>query len=147
MGSLALPDSGVVYADTQVLIYSIERIAPYFELLLPLWEASECGQVVVATSELAVLEVMVAPLRRNDERLIGVYDELLQGTEIQTIPIAREILREAARLRAETSLRTPDAIHAATALSVGCSAFITNDAAFRVVGTLPVQLLSDLSSP
>ncbi|MEI8165151.1 MAG: hypothetical protein WCG26_02195 [Chloroflexales bacterium] len=31
MGTLALPTSGLVYLDTDALIYSVEKIAPYDE--------------------------------------------------------------------------------------------------------------------
>ena len=49
-----------------------------------------------------------------------------------------------ARIRAETSLATPDALHAVTALGAGCAAFITNDTDFRRVDDLPVVVLDDL---
>ncbi|MCX6376773.1 MAG: PIN domain-containing protein [Armatimonadetes bacterium] len=143
MGTLALPNSGIVYVDTQVLIYSIEKIAPYYDCLMPLWEASENGQLAVAASELAILEVLTGPMKTGDERLVRTYDQLLNSADLQLIPIDQGILREAAKLRASTSLKSPDAIHASTAMSIGCSAFITNDAVFRSVTSLPVLLLSE----
>jgi predicted nucleic acid-binding protein len=45
-----------------------------------------------------------------------------------------------------SSLRTPDAIHAATASSCGCKLLLTNDVAFRRVANLPVVILDDLLS-
>jgi predicted nucleic acid-binding protein len=64
------------------------------------------------------------------------------------ISIDETILREAARLRAiKTGLRTPDAIHAATALLNPPDMFLTNDPDFRKVPGLPVTLLSDLLTP
>jgi predicted nucleic acid-binding protein len=53
-------------------------------------------------------------------------------------------LRQAAQLRAQYNLKTPDAIHAATAMEVGCAQFITNDDGFRRVLSLPVVVLKDL---
>ena len=143
MGPLNIPNSGIVYVDTQVLIYSIEKICPYFDLLVPLWEASESGRLEILTSELAIVEVLTGPFKKADKQLIGVYDELINGTDLQLVPIDREILQTAAKLRAQTSLRTPDAIHAATAISVDCSAFVTNDTGFRSVSSLPVIILKD----
>jgi predicted nucleic acid-binding protein len=44
---------------------------------------------------------------------------------MRLLPITRPILLEAARLRAATKLKTPDAIHAATAMDAGCALFVT----------------------
>ncbi len=41
------------------------------------------------------------------------------------------------------NLKTPDALHAATALLQGCKLFVTNDGAFRRVAHLPVTVLSE----
>jgi predicted nucleic acid-binding protein len=55
------------------------------------------------------------------------------------------VLRQAAVLRATIpSLRTPDAIHAATALLGNCDMFLTNDPGFRRVPGLPLILLSNV---
>ena len=42
------------------------------------------------------------------------------------------------------NLKTPDAIHAATAISVNCDLFITNDKNFRNLSNLPVVILSEI---
>jgi predicted nucleic acid-binding protein len=55
-----------------------------------------------------------------------------------------QVFADAARLRAETALKTPDALHAATALRAGCALFITNDTDFRRVQGLPIVVLDDL---
>ncbi|WP_276752095.1 type II toxin-antitoxin system VapC family toxin [Chlorogloeopsis fritschii] len=54
------------------------------------------------------------------------------------------MLRQAANIRATTNLKTPDAIHAATALSISCNQFLTNDKGFRNVPGLPVVILSEV---
>ncbi|MDF5724848.1 MAG: PIN domain-containing protein [Rhizonema sp. PD37] len=41
-------------------------------------------------------------------------------------------------------MKTPDAIHAATALSQNCSVFLTNDRGLRDVLDLPVVILKDV---
>ena len=54
-------------------------------------------------------------------------------------------LREAARLRATIpGLKTPDVIHAATALLNGCALFVSNDTGFRRIPGLPLVLLDDV---
>jgi predicted nucleic acid-binding protein len=63
---------------------------------------------------------------------------------MQLIPISQTVLKQAANSRAKTNLKTPDAIHAATALSINCTQFITNDKGFRNVPNLPVIILSEI---
>ena len=63
---------------------------------------------------------------------------------MQIIPIDRSILLQAANLRATNNLKTPDAIHAATALSVNCDLFITNDKGFGNLSNLPVVVLNEV---
>lgn len=53
-------------------------------------------------------------------------------------------MARAARLRAEVlSLRTPDAIHVATAKVAGGDAFVTNDKGLCQVAGLSLRLISD----
>jgi len=64
---------------------------------------------------------------------------------MQLMSITQSILREAARLRAAVpGLRTPDALHAATALLSDCALFLTNDIGFQRVPALPLAILDDV---
>lgn len=145
MEPLTLPDGGSVYLDACGFIYGLERIEPYRSLLDPMWWKASDGQFVIVSSELVVLETLVKPLREGDALLERLFRELFDAREIQLVPVTRTLLEEAARLRAATNLRTPDALHAATALSEGCSLFITNDRAFRRVEGLTVTVLEELT--
>ena len=90
------------------------------------------------------METLVVPLRDANVELVNTYEHLLLSSSIQLIPISQNVLRDAAQLRATTSLKTPDAIHAATALSQNCSFFLTNDSGFRHILGLPVVVLRDV---
>ncbi|MEH2013433.1 type II toxin-antitoxin system VapC family toxin [Nostoc sp.] len=144
MGQLILPSSGVIYIDTPVVIYSMEWNPDYYSLLQPLWLKFQTGEIQIISSELILMEALVLPLRNNDTFLINAYEELLLSQNMQLVPISQSILRQAANLRATTNLKTPDAIHAATALSVNCNQFITNDKGFRNFPSLPVIILSEV---
>ena len=148
MGSLILPSSGPLYVDTQVLIYSVEHHPVYAPVLRPVWQAAQAGTHEIVTSELSILETLVVPLRRGDGRLVADYEALFQQPGIRLLPITQQVLREAARLRATVpSLRTPDAIHAATAASAACPIVLSNDRDLRRVPGLPLTLLDDLVGP
>ena len=144
MGSLTFPSSGLVYVDTQIVIYSVETHAPYWAALQPLWRTTQTAGISVVTSELTLMEALVRPLRDGDDALTTAYEQLFQSREIRLIPISRPILREAARLRAVSRLRTPDALHAAPAVLSNCAMFLTNDQSFRQISGLPVTLLSEV---
>lgn len=144
MGQLVIPSGSKVYVDTSVLIYTLEVNTDYFSLLQPLWTKFQAQEIELISSELILMEVLVLPLRNNNESLVSDYEQLLLNSAMQLIPINQSILRQAANLRATNSLKTPDAIHAATALSVNCDLFVTNDKGFRKLSNLPVVILSEI---
>lgn len=147
MGSLIVPPSGLVYLDANPVIYSMETHPIYAPLLTPVWQAAAATTIEIISSELVILEVLVAPLKAGDTPLANAYEQLFQQPQTRLIAITLPVLREAARLRATTKLRTPDAVHAATARLHRCALFITNDPDFRTVPNLPVTVLDDLLTP
>jgi predicted nucleic acid-binding protein len=148
VGSIALPPSGSIYLDANTLIYSVETHSTYWPLLDPVWQAARAGRIQFVVSELVLLEVLIMPLRAGDTTLVTGYERVLASPEFTAYPVTSGVLREAARLRAAIpGLRTPDAIHAATALLYPPYSFLTNDAGFRKVPGLPVTILSDLLTP
>jgi predicted nucleic acid-binding protein len=144
VGSLILPASGSVYLDANAVIYSVERHPTYWPLLELVWLAAKGKTIEVVSSDLVLMETLVGPLKSGDTALATAYELLFQQPQTRLLPITQDILRHAARLRATTKLKTPDALHAATALQTGCALLVTNDAGFRVVPGLPLAVLDDL---
>jgi predicted nucleic acid-binding protein len=147
VGALSLPASGLVYVDANPIIYTVEMHPVYGPLLQPLWLAAQARTIDVVTSELALMETLIRPLKSSNTPLQRDYERALLGTDMRLLPITQSVLREAARLRATTRLKTPDARHAATALDAGCALFITSDAGFRGIASLPLVILDDLRTP
>ena len=144
MGSLTLPTGGSVYIDANAIIYSVERIEPYRELLAPMWQEAGAGRFALASSELVVLETLIKPLREGNARLEMLFRSIFAAAEMDLIPATLAIWEDAARIRAATGLKTSDALHAATALQAQCTLFVTNDGDFRRVQGLPIVVLDDL---
>ena len=144
MGPLTLPTHGPVYLDANGFIYSVERVEPYHTLLEPMWQQARAGEFDVASSDITVMETLVKPLRAGDEVVEMLLRSTFDAHEVSLIPATRELWEDAARIRADTGLKTPDALHAATALSVSCGLFVTNDTDFRRVEGLPIVVLDDL---
>jgi predicted nucleic acid-binding protein len=147
LGTLTLPTSGLVYLDANAVIYCVEKHPVYWPLLQPLWLAAKGKTIEIVSSELTLMETLISPLKSGDTILVNTYEQLFQQAQTRLLPITQDILRVAARLRATTKLKTPDAIHLATAQLVGCVLFVTNDAGFRGIATLPLVILDDLRTP
>ena len=147
VGSLTLPETGTIYLDASPIIYSIEKIAPYDALLNPLWQAAKSGQLRLVGSELLLLETLVKPVQLGDHLLETAFRQFLHAREMQLVPVTTAILEEAIQLRAKTRIKTPDAIHVATARLAQCDLFLTNDYGLRQVADLPLIVLQDILSP
>lgn len=81
----------------------------------------------------------------GNTQLQSLYRDSIRNSSLLSVcPVTRDILIEAARLRSVSSLRLPDAIHLATAINSGCSAFLTNDRGIAAVAGIKVILLSEL---
>ncbi|MCX6380236.1 MAG: PIN domain-containing protein [Armatimonadetes bacterium] len=144
MGTLTLPLTGDIYVDSNTLIYSVQSHPLYAPAIIPLWQEQANGRRVFS-SQLARMETLVLPLRLQDEALVSDYRRLFQCQTVELLPITQNVLDEAARLRAlHPSLKTPDALHAATALLHGCALFVTNDRGFQRVTGLPLAILDDI---
>jgi predicted nucleic acid-binding protein len=141
MGALTIPPDGLVYIDTNIVIYAVEKVEPYKSLLDPVWSAARAGQILVGTSELTWLEALAKPIRDSNAALESHFRAFLTAKEVTLIQATLGMWEQAARLRS-LGLKTPDALHAATALSAACTAFLTNDAVFNRVPGLPVIVLS-----
>jgi predicted nucleic acid-binding protein len=67
------------------------------------------------------------------------------GAIVALRPVTRDILVDAARLRAESRTQLPDAIHVATALRHGCEVYLTNDHRLRPPAGLTITTLAELA--
>jgi len=148
VGPLTAPTGAPAYLDVNSFIYTVERIDPHRTALDPFWRDVRTYGARVVTSKLSWLEVLTGPLKAGDVVLETTYRAVLDTSpDVRMLPISRAVLERAARPRAGTGLKTPDAIHAATALAGGRALFVTNDAAFRRVPGLNVIVLRDLLTP
>ena len=135
-----------VLIDTSVWIYHFEqnpKLAPAAGRVI---ENLEAGKFRGVASALTLLELTVRPLQLGRQDVADDYEVLLgyfPNLELQ--PISREVLLEAAGLRARYRLRTPDAIQIATGLRYGATLAVTNDEAWRSLPLIETAVLSDLN--
>jgi predicted nucleic acid-binding protein len=143
MGLNFVPSS-LIYADTSIFIYTMESHPDYWSILQPLWQQFSEGKISIITSELTLMEVLVLPIRNYETDLINDYEILLSLPNIKLKTITQSILKKAAEIRANFNLKTPDAIHAATAILNDCTVFFTNDRGFGKVADLPVMIINEV---
>ena len=137
--------SGPVGLDTPVFIYFIEEHPRYFPTIEPLFQAIENGLLQAVTSGITLLETLVQPLRNQDRELAIEYEAILkQSRNLDFIELTTPLLRSAAHLRADTGMKTPDALQIAAALSMQCTSFVTNDRRLPEIRGLEVIQLEDL---
>jgi predicted nucleic acid-binding protein len=107
--------------------------------LLGAFESPERPHLV--TSELTFAELLVKPYKMKRYDLINAYDNwTISNLYIEVVPVVREVLRDAAYLRArDKSLKLPDAIHLTTAQGTKCRYFLTKDK--RIKGQFGVEIL------
>jgi predicted nucleic acid-binding protein len=142
VGFLADLGNGAVAVDTAVFIYFIEEEPRFLPLVTPLFEEADRGDRQLVTSALTLLEVLVVPYRAGNRALADRYEALLTNSRgVRLIHLAVDQLHAAAQIRAAASVKTPDAIQLAAAISSGCKAFVTNDRRLpSVAGVRIVQL-------
>jgi predicted nucleic acid-binding protein len=131
--------------DANVFLSIIGEELALVPLCLPFMEAIERGEVKGIASVVALTECLVKPYKDNDAVQQYTVLALLESTNnLSHIPVSNAIAKRAARLRADYNLRTPDALHVATAIESGCEAFLTNDKQFERVAEIRVITLSDI---
>jgi predicted nucleic acid-binding protein len=113
-----------VYLDSCVVIYLMEGPS---ELHDSVARAIAGGAASIRVSELTRLECRVRPMRDGDEPLLAQYDRFFSLPSVVRVPMTTEVFETATSLRAAHGIRTPDALHLATAIAGGCDELWTND--------------------
>jgi predicted nucleic acid-binding protein len=141
----ALGGHQVLGLDASVFIYHVEGHPRYGPLTHALLAAVERGQFSAVASVLAVTELTVRPWQLDQPAAAREYEMLLVNfPHLAIVDANRDIARRAAKLRAGHRLRPADALHLATALVQGATAFVTNDRGLRRArGEISVVILDD----
>jgi predicted nucleic acid-binding protein len=118
-----------VYLDSNVFVTAFENAGARSDHAWWIMLAIENGDIVGATSELTLAEILVKPVEMGAAEIAAAYEQVIApGPNFEVMPVRREILVEAAGIRARrSSIRLPDAVHVATALALSCRFFVTDD--------------------
>lgn len=131
--------------DTSPYIYYIENHPTYAAKVDNVLEYVENNQIQIHTSVIALTEILMKPLQMNDQTSIKIYLDLLTNRhDLHLVPVTMVLAQKAAALRANYNLRTPDALHIASAIDANCDAFLTNDFGLKRIKELQILILDEL---
>jgi predicted nucleic acid-binding protein len=128
--------------DTMLFVYHFEGNERFGKPAGALLAAAEQGRCSLVTSVLSLLEVLVIPKRHGMTELCRRYRELFSSfPNLSVQPIDSQIAEIAAGLRAAHGIRTPDALHLATALQARADGFVSEDRRLRRIRELRILTL------
>ena len=147
----AIPPGASLLIDSSVaLSYLVgnEPTSPLAEQLFDAFVAT--GRNPASLSMVTVQEILVRPFRGGAAAVATAEGFLRHYAEMRLVPVSYDIAREAARIRAATGLRAPDALIVATALVTDIEILVTNDRAWHEAATtiapdLRLCMLADLT--
>ena len=89
------------------------------------------GRNPASLSTVTVEEILVRPFRSGAAAVARAEGFLRHFGDLLLIDVDYDVARDAARIRAEAGLRTPDALILASAVVAGVDFLITNDLAWK----------------
>lgn len=133
-----------LFLDACVIIYWVESNEPFYSRLITTLQNlhTQYPQAVFAASRLSCLECRIKPLREKESFLLNLYNQFFTANNLNLIELDAQVIETATHLRVQYNLRTPDALQAASALSiVGEKCLITGDIKFKDIQELSVLCL------
>lgn len=120
-----------VCLDTNVIIYYLGRTEDPYPAMVEIALDTPDGKAPPHIAGLSYHELLVHPMRTGSDAARRIIEEfVLEATGEAPQPVSVAELEFAARLRAMTKLKAPDALIAASAALHGCDVIVGNDADF-----------------
>jgi predicted nucleic acid-binding protein len=134
----------VVGLDTAPLIYFIEDMTPYADLLNPVFDRLESHALAAVTSTITLAEILTKPLVDKNFTLVDEIKFTIKAfSTLSMVDIDEKLAEAAALIRARHAIRLPDALQIAAAIQGEATLFITNDKRLKKVDGVEVVVLSD----
>ena len=141
----ALQGVNKVFLDTSPVIYYVEAVPAFAEVVRGIFTLIGKGQIQGVVSPVTLAECVTLPIRLGQVELRKRFTDLLTATDgIVLVNIDAAIAQQAAELRIRYGLKLPDALQIAVGICDGCEAFLTNDVALKRVTELQVLVLGEL---
>ncbi|MDD2510467.1 MAG: PIN domain-containing protein [Syntrophomonas sp.] len=135
-----------IMLDTNAIIYFLDGTPDLFDLMRALFELVEQDRLKITLSVISEAELLVKPYREKNSTAIEAVSFFLEEFPNLKINLPNmEISRQAAKIRAESGLRLPDAMIVATAINTQCDLLLGNDIGLmqKASSYLPTVILSE----
>ena len=134
----------IIGLDTAPFIYYIEDVAPYADLLDPVFGLMESRALGAVTSTVTLAEILTKPfVDKNFSLADDIKFTLKSFASLAVVPLDEKLAEAAALIRARYTLRLPDAIQVAAAIQGEATLFLTNDKPVKKFDAIEVLVLSD----
>lgn len=118
----------VVLIDTNIIVNAKNANESHSVFSLQILDAIEDGFMRGIISIISIVELSVGYYSQQDmEGKEELLSHLISDKNFEIVELDIRIAEEAAKIRAQTGLRLPDAILVATGIVKGAQYFITND--------------------
>ena len=131
----------MIYLDSNVVIRLVEGDALARAPLVARLASSLGVAGSLTTSRLTRLECRSNLLRAGDTATLAQFDVFFSVVEISMIDVTASVVELATKIRAKYNLKTPDALHYASAMEAGASVFLTGDRVFARCSDVAVEIL------
>lgn len=133
----------IIGIDASIAIYFLQRTSQFFIPAKKLFSLVEEGKLHGVFSVIGMIEVLTGPKKMNQPALAAQYKTALsQFPHLIIAPVSEAVVESASQLRAKYGIKTPDAIHIATAICHNAAAFISEDKQLLQVTEIPVRTLA-----
>lgn len=131
----------IVYLDSGIVISLVEQRAVWGPSVALRTSELERAGSLFAVSDLTRMECRVGPLRAGDAPLIAAYLNYFGDPSLQVGSLTSAVCDRAAEIRARYGFKTPDALHLAVAIEMGCDLSLTHDRQLAKLMDIRVEVL------
>lgn len=134
-----------LFLDACIVIYWVEAADPFHSRLMTRLKElrKRAPELSFAVSRLSWIECLVKPLRESDDGIVAEYRAFFGAAQLRVVELTSHVVEHAAWLRSQSAIKTPDALQASSALSLGPDVlFLTNDKRLSKIPGLHVEVIS-----